>query len=106
MHSILDDFKNAFRKPNNGLVQLIIINVAVFVALGIIAVISTITGSDGIFKFVYKQFTIPAPIQEFLTRPWTLLTYAFAHSFSSLWHILMNMWGLFIFDAFRSTRSK
>lgn len=97
MHSIFDDFKNAFRKPNNGLAQLIIINVSVFVGLGIIAVISTLTGSEGIFDFAYKQFTIPAPIKEFLTRPWTILTYAFAHSFSSLWHILMNMLVLYWF---------
>ncbi|HPH47450.1 MAG TPA: rhomboid family intramembrane serine protease, partial [Chryseolinea sp.] len=34
---------------------------------------------------------------EFLTKPWTLLTYSFAHSFNyefgsvGIWHILMNM---------------
>ena len=96
MHSILDDFKNAWHKPNNGLAQLIIINVAVFVALGLLAVISTFT-SDALFKIVYKQFTIPAPIGEFLTRPWTIITYAFAHSFTNLWHIIMNMLVLYWF---------
>lgn len=97
MYSIFDDFKNAFRKPNNGLAQLIIINVAVFVGLGIIAVIATLTRSEAIFDFTYRQFTIPAPIGEFITRPWTIITYAFAHSFRSLLHIIMNMLVLYWF---------
>jgi len=97
MHSILEDFKNAWNKPNNGLAQLIIINVAVFVVLGVLAVISTLTGADSVFLLVYKQFTIPAPIGEFITRPWTIITYAFAHSFNNLWHILMNMLVLYWF---------
>lgn len=97
MHSILDDFKNAWHKPNNGLAQLIIINVAVFVVLGLLAVISTLTGFDSIFTFASKQFIIPAPIGEFITRPWTIITYAFAHSYSTLWHIIMNMLFLYWF---------
>ena len=97
MHSILNDFKNAWHKPNNGLAQLIIINVAVFVVLGIIAVFSSLSGAESFFKFAYKQFTIPAPIGEFITRPWTIITYAFAHSFHNLWHILMNMLVLYWF---------
>ncbi len=43
MHPILDDFKNAWNKPNNGLAQLIIINVAVFVVLGV-RLVNAITG--------------------------------------------------------------
>ncbi|MCK5467735.1 MAG: rhomboid family intramembrane serine protease [Cyclobacteriaceae bacterium] len=97
MNTILDDFKNAWSKPNNGLIQLIIINVAVFVILGILAVVSSIIGVDTVFILAYKQFTIPAPIGEFLTRPWTIITYAFAHSFNNLWHILMNMLVLYWF---------
>lgn len=97
MNTILDDFKNAWHKPNNGLIQLIIINITVFIVLGILAVFSSIAGTDGLFIFAFKQFTIPAPIGEFLTRPWTLITYAFAHSFSNLWHILMNMLVLYWF---------
>lgn len=97
MNTILDDFKNAWHKPNNGLTQLIIINVSVFVILGILAVLSSIAGVDAVFTFAFKQFTIPAPVGEFLTRPWTIITYAFAHSFSNLWHILMNMLVLYWF---------
>ncbi len=97
MNSVLDDFKNTWNKPNNGLSQLIIINVAVFVFLGILAVISSFAGIGNLFLFAYKQFTIPAPFGEFLTRPWTLITYSFAHSFTNLWHIIMNMLVLYWF---------
>ena len=97
MYSILDDIKGAWNKPNNGLAQLIIINVSVFVLLGILAVFSTLSGLDKVFLFVYKQFTIPAPFGEFIYRPWTILTYSFAHSFSTLWHIIMNMLVLYWF---------
>ena len=97
MDSVFEEVKNAWNKPNNGLVQLIIINVAVFVVLGILAVISSIPGLDGIFTFVYRQFTIPAPFDEFIFRPWTIITYAFAHSFLNLWHIIMNMLVLYWF---------
>jgi len=97
MNTLLNDFKNAWSKPNNGLIQLIFINIAVFVVLGILAVLSAIFGVDAIFAFAFKQFTIPAPIGEFLTRPWTIITYAFAHSFSNLWHIIMNMLVLYWF---------
>lgn len=97
MDSVFEEVKNAWNKPNNGLAQLIIINVAVFVVLGILAVVSSIAGVDSIFAFAYKQFTIPAPFGEFIFRPWTIITYAFAHSFLNLWHILMNMLVLYWF---------
>lgn len=97
MNTLLNDFKNAWSKPNNGLIQLIFINIAVFVVLGILAVVSAIFGVDAVFAIAFKQFTIPAPIGEFLTRPWTIITYAFAHSFSNLWHIIMNMLVLYWF---------
>jgi membrane associated rhomboid family serine protease len=97
MDSVFEEVKNAWNKPNNGLAQLIIINVTVFVVLGILAVISSIAGVDGIFAFAYRQFTIPAPFGEFIFRPWTIITYAFAHSFLNLWHIIMNMLVLYWF---------
>ncbi len=97
MNTIIDDFKNAWQRPNNGLMQLIIINIVVFVTLGVLAVISSIIGADSLFTFAYKQFTIPAPFEEFIFRPWTIVTYAFAHSFSNMWHIIMNMLVLYWF---------
>lgn len=90
-NSILDDFKNAWNKPNNAPAQLIIINVVVFLLLGILMVVSTLSGAERLFELVYDQFSIPPSFSQFITRPWTLLTYAFAHSLSGIFHILFNM---------------
>ncbi len=90
-NSILNDFKNAWNKPNNAPAQLIIINVVVFLALGLLMVVSRLSGIYPIFDFVYDQFSIPPTFAEFITRPWTIVTYAFAHSLSDVFHILFNM---------------
>ncbi len=109
MFSIFDEFKQAWSKPNNGLAQLIIINVVVFVIFGILYVLGKIPAIELVLPAVYKQFTIPAPISEFITRPWTIITYAFTHSLTDMWHILMNMLVLYWFgrifvDAFGSQK--
>ncbi|MEM9297861.1 MAG: rhomboid family intramembrane serine protease, partial [Bacteroidota bacterium] len=86
--SIKDDFKNAFNRPNSAHTQLIIINVVVFLFLGLLNVFSMLFGFEGIFGIVYSQFSIPPVFSEFLTRPWTIITYAFAHDLGSIFHIL------------------
>lgn len=90
-NSIFNDFKNAWSKPNNSPAQLIIINVVVFLFLGVLMVVSRIAGIEGVFEVIHNQFSIPPLFSDFITRPWTLLTYGFAHSLSDIFHILMNM---------------
>lgn len=94
---MFEEFKNAFQRHNNAHVQLIIINVVVFVILGVIMVISEIGGFPSFFEAIHKQFQIPARFNEFVTRPWTLLTYSFAHDLSGILHILFNMLTLYWF---------
>jgi membrane associated rhomboid family serine protease len=98
MNSILEDFKNAWDKPNNAPAQIIIINVVAFVFLGLLLVISRISGNDWLFEAVYKQFSIPPLLSEFIFRPWTIITYSFAHSLSGIFHILFNMLVFFWFS--------
>lgn len=87
----LSDFKHAFNRPNNTHAQLIIINVAVFLFLVLLNVLSTLFNFREFFAIVYDQFSIPPVFSEFLTRPWTIITYAFAHDLSGIFHILFNM---------------
>jgi membrane associated rhomboid family serine protease len=94
---MFEDFKNAFQRPNNAHVQLIIINVVVFVLLGTLAVIFKWSDMETTFRIIHNQFAIPPTIQEFLTRPWTIITYAFAHDLSGFLHILFNMLILYWF---------
>ncbi|WP_258103231.1 rhomboid family intramembrane serine protease [Marinoscillum sp. MHG1-6] len=90
-NSILDDFKNAWNRPNNSPAQLIIINVVVYLFLALLYLVSRIGGFEAFFAVVYDQFSIPPSMAEFLTRPWTLITYGFAHSLSDIFHIIFNM---------------
>jgi membrane associated rhomboid family serine protease len=94
---VLDEFKNAFNRYNNAHVQLIIINVVIFLALAVVFVFSKISGFDSVFDIVHNQFLIPPKFAAFLTRPWTIITYAFAHSLTDIFHILFNMLGLYWF---------
>ena len=88
---MFDEFKSAFQRPNNAHVQLIIINVVVFALIGVIVVVSTLTGMDAVGNFAKAQVSLPPTFAEFFTRPWTLITYMFAHSLSDIFHILFNM---------------
>lgn len=88
---MFDEFKSVFQKPNNAHVQLIVINVAIFLVMGAIYVFSTVGGADWVYAVISKQFTIPPKFGDFLLRPWTIFTYAFAHSLTDIFHILFNM---------------
>lgn len=88
---MLDEFKSVFQRQNNAHVQLIVINVVVFLILGIIFVFSTIGEANSIYSFVSKQFTLPPRFADYLLRPWTIITYAFSHSLTDIFHILFNM---------------
>jgi membrane associated rhomboid family serine protease len=94
---MFDDFKNAFQRYNNGHVQLIIINLVVFVVLGVLWVLSEFTGLQDVFSVIHNQFAIPAKFSEFVTRPWTIFTYMFMHDLSGILHILFNMLVLYWF---------
>lgn len=94
---MFDEFKNAFNRYNNGHVQLIIINVAVYVVMGVIMVITWLSGLDNLWSVIHLQFQLPASLTEFITRPWTLLTYMFMHDLQGILHILFNMLVLYWF---------
>jgi membrane associated rhomboid family serine protease len=88
---VLEEFKNAFQRPNHAHVQLIIINVAVFLVLGVFYVFSTASGYTGIFETLHSQLAIPALFSSFIAKPWTIITYAFVHDLTGIFHILFNM---------------
>jgi membrane associated rhomboid family serine protease len=52
----------------------------------------------------FVQLAMPGVTNTFMfvpglefTRPWTFITYMFLHDPSSIWHIIFNMFGLYIF---------
>jgi membrane associated rhomboid family serine protease len=94
---MFEDFKNAFQRYNNAHVQLIIINVVVFLALAVVYVFSNALQVPEVIRAIHDQLAIPAPLGEFLQKPWTILTYAFVHDLSDIFHILFNMLAFYWF---------
>ncbi len=93
--SLLDEFKNAFKLPNNGLMQLIFINVAVFVVFSLLHVVLFFLQATGVYETIESYFLIPASFSAFITKPWTLITYFFMHA--GFMHIIFNMLFLYWF---------
>jgi len=100
MESIIEEIKNAFKKPNNGNIQLIIINLAVFLLAQTFYIIGTLAKQQLLFEGIINYlFALPSDLMTFAVRPWTLFTYFFAHSLSDIFHILGNMLMLYYFGA-------
>jgi membrane associated rhomboid family serine protease len=95
MNSLFDEFKDSFRKKDNGLIKIILINIMVFLGLALISVISWISKSQFYHTYIITNLSIPAPWPWYLHKPWTLITYFFTHE--DIFHILFNMLGLYWF---------
>ena len=95
MNSIVEEFKHAFKRPDNGLMQLLVINLVVFVVLLILEVILTLSGFKSLYQAILLQLMMPSNVETFITRPWTLFTYFFTHT--GFFHILFNMLFLYWF---------
>jgi membrane associated rhomboid family serine protease len=94
---MFEEFKSAFNRYNNAHIQLIIINVVIFVVFGVLMVILQVSQFDSLWEAIHNQFAIPARFSEFVTRPWTIITYMFMHDLSGILHILFNMLVLYWF---------
>lgn len=89
---MFEEFKQPFSRPNNTHVQIIVINVAVFLSLAVITIFSASFGDA-----LYNQLAMPALFAKFIHKPWTIITYAFLHSMDDIFHILFNMLALYWF---------
>lgn len=94
MKSILDDFKIAF-KTGNVLNQIIVINVVVFLFMGILSVLLTLSGQEAVYLEFSRYLTLPSDLGKLIFRPWSLITYFFFHE--GLFHILFNMLWMYWF---------
>lgn len=94
MSGLLDDFKSEFNKPNNTLVQLILINTVIFLTVILVLVVTRISGQSAAYDWVMAQLIMPWEPMALLRKPWTILTYAFTHSdpFHILWNMIFLYW--------------
>jgi membrane associated rhomboid family serine protease len=93
--------KLSIGQDGNTLTMLLAINLSVFAILAFIKVIYYFSFSEqGVALFnqqVFKWLALPADVENFISRPWTLITYMFVHDTASIWHILGNMLWLWAF---------
>jgi membrane associated rhomboid family serine protease len=92
---LFDDFKNAWGKPNNAVVQIILINVIIFAFFRIIKVFFDLSGSSYVFEQIFEKMQLPSSFGSFLLQPWSIATYMFTHF--DFFHILFNMLFLYWF---------
>lgn len=92
MTSVIDNIKQRFRQKDI-LIQLIVINVSVFLLLTAITLITKLFKLNTFYLIEY--IGVPSDPSLLLKRPWTLLTYMFVHA--DLLHILFNMLFLYWF---------
>lgn len=95
MATIIEEIKEQLNRPNNTLVKLIILNVAVFLVLAVAKVILTISSFENIYSFIAFQIALPAFWLDTFYKPWTYFTYAFFHE--DIFHLLFNMLFLYSF---------
>ncbi|WP_191859108.1 rhomboid family protein [Hanstruepera ponticola] len=85
MTSLNYDIKDKLQRLNV-FEKLIVINFALFV-IGLLL--------KNIFHFGFEWFELPSDFNDFILKPWSIITYAFIHY--DFWHFLFNMvWLYFI----------
>lgn len=88
-------------QDGNALTMLIAINLIFFVFLAFVKVIYYFSeGTSGTASFdnhFFQWLTLPASLDKFISRPWTLVTHMFVHDMTNVWHILGNMIWLWAF---------
>lgn len=97
---ILEDLKKAFRAKGNGLTQIILINVIVYILVNIVGQfiqLSSATPQEylALTGEFMRWLALPADLGYFIFRFWTLFTYMFLHE--GFLHILFNMLWLYWF---------
>ena len=92
---IIEDIKNAWKKKDNGLIKIIIINIVVFVCISFIQVILTLSGLSSFFTLFVNKLMLPASLGTFILQPWSIISYFFLHM--NFMHILWNMLFLYWF---------
>jgi membrane associated rhomboid family serine protease len=89
-----DDIKKTFRSGSS-LTKLIYINIAVFLLITIASIIGFLLNKPALSDEALYYLSVPSSFHALLLKPWTIITYMFAHK--GIWHILFNMLWLYWF---------
>ena len=80
-----------FQRSENGLMQVILLNVLSFLALLLLKIVLVIVGYEAAYTVLFRSLALPAEWSTFLRQPWALLTHFGMHIsfFPTLWGILL-----------------
>lgn len=95
LKEISNEIRSAFQSNRNGVTQLIVVNIGLFLVVGTSKVLHFMAGTPSLEYFFLEYLGLSANPMEFVFRPWTLLTYAIVHL--DIQHILFNMLFLYWF---------
>jgi len=90
-----DQIKNAFSQQGNSLYKILAINLLVYAVLLVAWVFLSLSGAGDIYYTMRSYLMMPASPSYFITQPWTIFTYMFAHD--RFFHILFNLLFLYWF---------
>ncbi|MEO3405177.1 rhomboid family intramembrane serine protease [Mucilaginibacter sp. CAU 1740] len=96
MSTLWQNIQHKMLRSGNNIRLLISINVIVFLAINISAVVEQVLthfGDSGILRFANSYLNMPAHLPTLLKHFWTPLTYMFMHA--GILHILFNMLWLY-----------
>ncbi|MGL5317336.1 MAG: rhomboid family intramembrane serine protease [Bacteroidales bacterium] len=99
MNHLFSNIKHQF-ETRGVLIQLIFINIGVFIISSLLTVLFTLFNLNAERLLIY--FYLPSNVWTLLHRPWTIITYMFCHS--GILHILFNMLWLFWFGSIFRTQ--
>lgn len=87
-NGFINDLKSAF-KNGDTILQLVIINVIVFIVVRVLGALLGLFNIEGITLFLTNLLAMPANLVGILFKPWTIITHMFLHI--DLMHLLSNM---------------
>jgi membrane associated rhomboid family serine protease len=94
--TIWDDFKQYVLHSGNVLNKLLAVNIAVFIAFGLIYMVDHLFLINGQIEYTIKKLYVgfPSVPKEFIYRPWSIITYQFTHE--GFMHLFFNMMMLLV----------
>jgi membrane associated rhomboid family serine protease len=92
---IRNEIQEAFRGRQNGVVQMLVINCAVFLFIKLFDLGAWASGAGSVSHYFLHYLGLSPIPQEFFLKFWTLLTYSVIHV--DLFHLIFNMISLYIF---------
>ncbi|MBP6619403.1 MAG: rhomboid family intramembrane serine protease [Leadbetterella sp.] len=98
MRSVFSDILNAFRKNNNQIIQLVLINAFVFLSIALLKFSFRFFADPNFYvEFVQKNIYLNSSFLELIRRPWTLLMFPFTNA--TILDVLFNGLALFWFGS-------